>query len=100
MNNEVKVTVLKSTIDERRGTFKDDEGKDREYTTRKQKAKLEAGGFAYPFDVRLDEGQAAYPEGDYVIDFASMVQVNKGVLNLSKYTALIPVQKSSARPGA
>jgi len=100
MNNEIKVTVLSANVDERGGTFKDDEGKDREYTTRKQKAKLEAGGFAYPFDVRLDKGQAAFPEGDYVLDVASMAQVNKGVLNLSKFTALIPVQKPAARATA
>lgn len=100
MSNEIKVTVLSSTVDERGGTFKNGEGEDIEYTTRKQKAKLEAGGFAYPYDVRLDKGQAAYPEGDYILDVAGMAQVNKGVLNLSKFTALIPVQKSAPRASA
>lgn len=100
MNNEIKVTVLNAIVDERGGTFKDDEGKDREYTTRKQKAKLESGGFAYPYDVRLDKGQPAYPEGEYVLDVTSMAQVNKGVLSLSKFTVLIPVQKSAPRASA
>lgn len=50
--------------------------------------------------MRLDKGQAAFPEGDYVLDVASMAQVNKGVLNLSKFTALIPVQKTAARANA
>jgi len=84
----IKVTVLSAEVDERGGTFKDDEGKDRAYTTRKQKAKLEAGGFAYPFDVRLEVGQQAYAAGDYELDVESMAQVNKGVLSLSKFTAL------------
>lgn len=57
----IKVTVLKNEIDERGGSFKNDAGENVEYTTRKQKAKLETGGFAYPYDVRLDKGQPGYP---------------------------------------
>lgn len=100
MENQIKVTVLNSSIDERGGTFKNGEGEEIEYTTRKQKAKLETGGFAYPFDVRLDKGQAPFPEGEYYLDVASMAQVNKGVLSLSKFTALTPVQKTAARATA
>lgn len=84
----IKVTVLNAEVDERGGTFIDDEGKERSYTTRKQKAKLEAGGFAYPFDVRLEDGQKSYPIGEYELDVEAMAQVNKGVLNLSKFTKL------------
>jgi hypothetical protein len=84
----IKVTILSTEVDERGGTFKDDEGNNREYTTRKQKAKLEAGGFAYPLDVRLEKGQAAYPAGEYELDLESMVTVNKGSLNFSKFHAL------------
>lgn len=91
----IKVTVLSAEVVERGGTFKDDEGKDRSYTTRKQKAKLEAGGFAYPFDVRLEEGQVPFPAGDYELDVESMAQVNKGVLSLSKFTALRPFKPSA-----
>lgn len=71
-----------------------------EYTTRKQKAKLETAGFAYPFDVRLDKGQQPFPEGEYELDVAAMAQVNKGVLSLSKFTALRPVPKATPRPAA
>jgi hypothetical protein len=84
----IKVTVLDETPVERSGTF---EGRDNEqisYTTRKQKAKLEAGGFAYPLDVRLEEGQKAYAKGEYTLDLESMITVNKGVINLSKFTVL------------
>lgn len=96
----IKVTVLKNEIDERGGSFKNDAGENVEYTTRKQKGKLETGGFAYPFDVRLDKGQPGYPEGEYELDVESMIQVNKGVATLSKFTVLRPVAKQPARPGA
>ncbi|WP_407471885.1 single-stranded DNA-binding protein [Xanthomonas campestris pv. raphani] len=84
----IKVTVLNAEIDERGGTFKDDSGNDRSYTTRKQKAKLEVGGFAYPFDVRLKGGQRAYAVGEYELDLDKMITVNKGVASLSKFAAL------------
>lgn len=92
----IKVTVIKGTVEEKSGTFKDNDGKDREYTTRKQKAKIEAAGFAYPFDVRLEDGERAYPEGEYLLDVDSMLQVNKGVAVLGKYTKLIPANKARA----
>ena len=72
----IKVIVLKNEIDERGGSFKNDAGENVEYTTRKQKAKLETGGFAYPFDV---------------------LQVNKGVASLSKFTVLRMVPKAAPR---
>lgn len=85
----IKVTVLSNQVEERSGTFEDDSGKERSYTTRKQKAKVEAGGFAYPYDVRLEQGQAAWPVGEYVMDTAAMVGINKGVHNFSKYAVLV-----------
>ncbi|MFL3642776.1 single-stranded DNA-binding protein [Xanthomonas campestris] len=84
----IKVTVLSAEVDERGGTFKDDRGEDREYTTRKQKAKLEAGGFAYPLDLRIEKGQAPYQPGEYELDFEAMVTVNKGAINYSKFHVL------------
>ncbi len=96
----IKVTVLSADVDERGGTFKDDEGKDREYTTRKQKAKLEAGGFAYPLDVRLDKGQQAYQPGEYELDVEAMVSVNKGAINFSKFHVLRPLNKPATRAAA
>ncbi|WP_242878178.1 G5P family DNA-binding protein [Stenotrophomonas maltophilia] len=96
----IKVTVLKNDVEERKGSFKNDAGEMVEFTTRKQKAKLEAGGFAYPFDVRLDNGQSGYPEGDYELDVDSMLQVNKGVASLSKFTVLRAIPKAPSRPVA
>lgn len=100
MDNIIKVTVLKNEIDERVGTFKNDAGDIVEYTTRKQKAKLETGGFAYPFDVRLDNGQSAYAVGEYELDVAAMAQVNKGVVTLSKFTVLRQLGKPAPRASA
>jgi len=97
MDNTIKVTVMDSQIHERSGGFKNDAGENIEFTTRKQKAKLETGGFAYPFDVRLDKGQAAYPVGEYELDVAGMAQVNKGVITLSKFTMLRPLTKAAPR---
>ncbi|KGT50283.1 single-stranded DNA-binding protein [Xanthomonas phaseoli pv. phaseoli] len=86
--SDIKVTVLNAEVDERGGTFKDDKGEDRSYNTRKQRAKLEVGGFSYPFDVRLEDGQKPYPLGVYTLDMEKMLQVNKGVVSISKYTSL------------
>lgn len=94
MNIDVKVTVLESQPIERDGTFEDAAGKEVKYSTRKQKAKLEAGGFAYPFDVRLEDGQKPYAVGEYTLDLGAMLQVNKGVASLSKFTALRPLGKA------
>ena len=96
----IKVTVLKSEIDERGGSFKNDKGEDVAYSTRKQKGKLETDGFAYPFDVRLQDGQPGYPQGEYELDVESMLQVNKGVASLSKYTVLRQLPKAAPRPAA
>lgn len=91
-HNSIKVTVLDSQVHERGGNFQNDKGENIEFTTRKQRAKLEAGGFAYPYDVRLDKGQAPYAAGEYELDVTEMVQVNKGTLTLSKFTALRPLK--------
>ena len=55
---------------------------------------MEAGGFAYPYDVRLEDGQAAWPVGEYVMDTAAMVGINKGVHNFSKYAVLVKAVKA------
>lgn len=91
MNEQIKVTVLDEQPVERSGEFDGRDGEKISYTTRKQKARLEAGGFAYPFDVRLDDGQRPYPKGDYALDVGAMLAVNKGVATLSKFTALRPL---------
>jgi hypothetical protein len=93
----IKVTVLKSEIEERGGTFEGNKGEQISYTTRKQKARLETDGFAYPFDVRLQDGQPGYPQGDYELDIESMLQVNKGVASLSKFTVLRMLPKAAPR---
>jgi len=97
MENIIKVTVLDSQVDERGGSFKNDRNEDVQYSTRKQKGKLETGGFAYPFDVRLDKGQQPYAIGEYELDVASMAQVNKGVVTLSKFTVLRQLGKPATR---
>lgn len=86
--NSIKVTVLSAEIDERKGSFTDDSGKERPYTTRKQKGKIESAGFAYPFAIRLEDGQAAFPAGEYELAVDEMLQVNKETASLSKYTRL------------
>lgn len=92
MNNEIKVTVLDASPIERSGEFDGRDGEKISYTTRKQKAKIEAGGFAYPYDVRIEDGQKPYPVGVYHLDVAAMLAVNKGVASLGKYTVLVPVK--------
>lgn len=91
-NNDCKVTILSAEPVERSGTFDGRDGEAINYTTRKQKAKLEVGGFAYPFDVRLEDGQKPYPVGNYLLDIPAMLAVNKGVASLGKYTVLQPAK--------
>jgi len=95
-HSNAKVTVLDSQIAERGGTFEGNKGEQISYTTRKQKGKVEVGGFAYPLDVRLEDGQPAYPVGEYELDIAAMLQVNKGVMSLSKFTVLRSLPKPAA----
>ncbi|MBD8634472.1 single-stranded DNA-binding protein [Stenotrophomonas sp. CFBP 13725] len=96
-HNNAKVTVLDSQVAERGGTFEGNKGEQISYTTRKQKGRIEVGGFAYPVDIRLEDGQPPYAVGDYELDIASMLQVNKGVMSLSKFTALRSLTKPAAR---
>lgn len=92
MNNAIVVTVLEANPVERSGEFDGRAGEKISYTTRKQKAKIETGGFAYPFDVRIEDGQKPYPVGVYHLDVASMLSVNKGVASLGKYAVLVPAK--------
>lgn len=92
MSNEIRVTVLDANPIERSGEFDGRDGEKIQYTTRKQKAKIEAGGFAYPYDVRIEDGQKPYPVGVYTLDVGAMLQVNKGVASLGKYTVLVALK--------
>lgn len=83
----IKVTVLAASIT-KHGTFKNDAGEPQDYTTVIQKGRMESNGFAYPYDVRLEDGQQDYPQGDYELDVEAMIQVNKGKASLSKFTVL------------
>lgn len=98
--NSIKVTILSSEVDERKGSFTDDSGKERPFTTRKQKAKIESAGFAYPYAVRLEDGQAAYPVGEYELAVDEMLQVNKETATLGKYTRLRKLPSAPAAKAA
>ena len=91
MNDQVKVIVLDGNPVEKSGEF---DGKDGQvsYTTRKQRARIETGGFAYPYDVRIEDGQKPYPPGNYELDVGAMLTVNKGVASLGKFTILRPIK--------
>lgn len=91
MSDQVKVIVLDGNPVEKSGEFDGKDGKV-SYTTRKQRARMEVGGFAYPFDVRIEDGQKPYPEGNYTLDVGAMLAVNKGVASLGKFTVLRPLK--------
>lgn len=93
--SNAKVTVLSDEVDAREGSFQNERGEDVKYATRKQKARLDVQGFAYPYDVRLEKDQKPYAPGEYVLDLAAMVQCNKGSINLSKYPVLRAVRTSA-----
>lgn len=89
-SSEIVVVIEPGDVRERSGTFIDDEGKERAYKTRKQAARLEVGGFVYPYDVRLEDGQAPFKPGRYRMNPAKMLTVNKGAHSFSKYAVLEP----------
>ncbi len=93
MNNEARVSILSNVPKTKSGTFKNDRGEDVEYTTVTQKARLEVNGFAYPYDVRLEEDQSAWQVGDYLLDLAAMVEVKNNKIGLSKFASLVPIKQ-------
>lgn len=90
--SNAKVTIASNDVVEREGAFKGSNGEMIEYNTRKQDAKIEVGGFAYPYEVRLENGQKPYPAGVYELDLAAMVECNKKSLSLTKYPVLRPAK--------
>lgn len=87
------VTILSAQAKSKPYDFKDEKtGEQRSGVTTGQAAKLEVNGFAYPFRVRLEDGQAAWPVGEYVLDLAAMLQVNKENITLSKYPVLVALK--------
>lgn len=93
------VTILSAEPKSRDWNMKDENGEERSGTIRSQSAKLEVNGFAYPYKVRLEDGQSPWPVGEYVLDLAAMCQVNKESINLSKYPVLVAL-KNVAAPAA
>lgn len=89
--NDVIVEVLPGSVSERDGTFVNDKGESVEYSTRKQPARLECNGFAYPYDVRLEKDQAPFQPGRYRLALERMLQVNKGAHGVSKFAVLDPI---------
>ena len=90
------VTILSGKVDEKDWSFTDESGKPREGTAYTQKAKLEVMGFAYPFKVKLENKADAYAPGEYVLDLASMVTVNKEIAALGKFHVLVPLKAAVA----
>jgi hypothetical protein len=86
------VTILAAKVDEKPWEFTDETGKARQGTAYTQKAKLEVMGFAYPFKVKLENPAQAWPVGEYVLDLAAMLGVNKEQANLGKFHVLVPMK--------
>ena len=92
LNGQVVVEILDGEVKDRQGKFTNDAGESISYHTRKQDARLESGGFAYPYDVRLEDGQGAFRPGRYTLRLDKMLKVNNGSVSLSKYAVLEPVK--------
>ncbi|OLG43458.1 single-stranded DNA-binding protein, partial [Xanthomonas oryzae pv. oryzae] len=54
----------------------------------------------YPYEARLEDGQNPFAPGEYELDVAGMLQVNKGNIALGKFAKLKPRQPSSPRAAA
>ena len=92
MTTPIKCTVLPGEPKQRDGDFTNERGENVKYSKTTQATRLEVNGFAYPYDVRLEKGQPPYPPGDYTLDLAAMLQINKGSHSLSKYAVLRPLK--------
>lgn len=97
MNSEIVVVIEPGQVKERAGSFKNDAGETVEYKTRKQEARLEAGGYAYPYEVRLEHGQPPFSPGRYRMRPEKMLSVNKGAHSFSKFPVLEPLPAAAAK---
>lgn len=97
MNNEMIVEILNADPDTKSGTFENYSGQTIDYEVKSQEAKLETGGFAYPYKVRLEKSQKPYAVGKYRLAIERMVEVSNGALRLGKYPKLIPLAASPAK---
>ena len=88
MNHEIVVVIEPGEVKERDYSFKNDAGEVVEGKTRKQEARLESNGYAYPYEVRLENGQPPFKPGRYVMNVSKMLTVNKGAHSFSKYPVL------------
>jgi hypothetical protein len=95
--NEAMVIIENDDVAEKAGTFKNDAGESINYETRKQSARLELNGFAYPFEIKLEKDQKPYKVGKYTLDLASMIEVNKKAIYLTKYPVLRAVASAAAK---
>jgi len=87
------VTITHADVAEREGSFRNDAGEQVDYKTRKQTAKLEVGGYAYPYEIKLEKDQKPYAAGAYHLDLGAMIEVNKKNLNLAKFPVLRSIGK-------
>lgn len=85
---DVVVEVVSNDVQERKGEFTNDKGEQVKFETRKQEARLHVNGFVYPYDVRLENGQPAFPPGRYRMALEKMITVNKGNHGIARFPVL------------
>lgn len=88
----IKCTILPGDAKTREGEFNNDRGEAVKYSKTTQASRVEVNGFAYPYDVRLEKGQPPHKPGEYELDLAAMLEINKGNHSLSKYAVLRPLK--------
>lgn len=69
---------------------------------REQSAAIMKDGedFAHPFRLGLDDAQAPYPPGDYVVDASSFNVGQYGDLIVGRRLALVPISSAATAPTA
>lgn len=94
MNEQIIVVIGDDPVVARQGEFEDDSGKTVKYDTRKQPAKIEANGYAYPGMIPLEKGQAPHAPGRYVMRTDKMFGCdNNGRYSFKKYPTLQAITK-------
>jgi hypothetical protein len=94
----IKITVLSQEVTRKDGSFEDESGKERKYTTYTQRGKWEDDdGFVMPYSIRIEEGQPGYNIGQYRLDTDAMMGCKNERHNVGKFTKLVPLTAAAAK---
>lgn len=98
MADEVIVVIGDDEVQVNKGSFTDENGKEVNYDTRKQPARIEADGYVYPGMIPLEKGREPYAPGRYVMRCDRMITVDQNKkIGWRKFPVLKPVAATTPK---